>query len=153
MGTLATRRDVWAGILIFMLGCGSCAEGRHLRVGTLTSMGPGYFPVVLGILLGAVGLAIALVGVLSRDPQDGAEHAPPDWRGCIAIVLGMASFVVLGEHFGLAPATFSCVLISALGERTSTLVGSATLALAMTAVAIGLFSMALQINMPILKFG
>jgi len=95
-----------------------------------------------------------LGGLMSRSTAetDTAPLPAPDWRGCGAIVIGVLSFIILGEYFGLGPATFVCVLISALGDRTMTLLGAFVLALAMTAVAAGLFVYLLQVQFPIVRW-
>jgi len=58
-------------------------------------------------------------------------------------------FILFGRYFGLAPATFSCVLIAALGDRDATWRGSIILAAVVTVFGVGLFSYFLQVPMPI----
>lgn len=145
------RRDIWGGILVMVLGIGSIAEGERHTIGSLTEMGSGYFPVVLGGLLSALGLVIAIGGLTTR-PADSGGFTKPDWRGCAAIIGGLALFVLLGAYAGLAPATFACVFVAALGDRKSTYFGAATLALVMTAIAAGVFVYLLQVQFPILRF-
>jgi hypothetical protein len=118
-------------------------------------MEAGYFPVMLGVLLIALGLLIAGMAIRHRSaaPSVAAEtFALPDWRGCSAIVGGVLCFIIIGAYFGLAPGTFLCVFISALGDRTATLRGAFTLAAIMTAIAVGLFAYALQVQFPILDW-
>ena len=156
MRPLRRRRDVWAGLLLLVLGLATVGESRSLDIGTLTRMGPGYFPTVLGAVLALLGLAIALSAApAGRAPLPGAEPAPheevppPDWRGIGAIVLGIVAFLVLGRYAGLVPATFACVLLSAGGDRLMTPGAALVLAAAMTAVAVGLFHYALQVPFPL----
>ncbi len=59
----------------------------------------------------------------------------------------------MGEFFGMVPATFSCVFVSALGDRTSTLKGSALLAAGVTFFGTLLFSYVLQLPFPMFRWG
>ena len=73
----------------------------------------------------------------------------PDWRGGAAILFGVLAFLLVGEHFGLAPAVFCCALISGLGDRTSTVRSALTLAALLTVFCVGLFSYVLQLQFPV----
>jgi hypothetical protein len=150
----ARKRDLWAGALMIAFGVVAIGEGQRLSLGTLTEMGSGYLPFALGILLAFLGVVMAAGAILSRAAEDDGHEAiaRPDWRGCVAIVAGVAAFIGLGEYLGLAPATFACVFISAMGDRTSTLRGACVLALIMTAIAAGLFVYLLQVQFPIVRW-
>ncbi|MEZ5649931.1 MAG: tripartite tricarboxylate transporter TctB family protein [Burkholderiaceae bacterium] len=74
------RRDVVAGAAIVALGSIVVAYARlHYRVGTPAVMGPGFFPVVLGVMLIGVGAAIAVTGWRSNPHAmaDGPDRAAP----------------------------------------------------------------------------
>jgi hypothetical protein len=149
------RRDLLAGGLLILFGAGTIAEGLNHPIGTLRQMGSGFFPVALGVILVVLGLVIAAVAAIpGRAPGRGSEAAfvPPDWRGFFAIVSGIIAFIVLGAYFGLAPAAFGLVFISAMGDRSATLKSALVLALAMTAVATILFWYLLQIQFPLLRW-
>ena len=115
-----SNRDYYAGALMFALGIGAILEGRKYSMGTLSRMGPGYFPVSLGVILALVGAAIAITNRFAEhDTED--KVLPPEWRGWICICLSIIAFVVLGKYGGLVPATFAIVFISALGDRQNTI--------------------------------
>ena len=59
----------------------------------------------------------------------------------------------MGEFFGMAPATFSCVFVSALGDRTATLKSSIILAAIVTVFGCFLFSYVLQLPFPFFRLG
>src|SRR5579883_288993 len=89
-------------------------------------MGPGYMPTMLGILLVALGVAIAgsaLAAPPSADETILPEH--PQWWGWACILAGPMLFILLGTYFGLLPATFACVFVSAMGDRTMTVKAAA----------------------------
>lgn len=149
------RRDYFSGALMVAIGVNATYVGATYPVGTLTRMGPGYFPVCLGVMLTVMGVLIALSArspsVQSYSSAAGLHpvNGKPDWRGWSCIIGGVASFVILSQYAGLAPATFVCVFIGASGDRTSSAKSSAALALGITAFAILLFSYVLQVQIPI----
>jgi len=117
-------------------------------------MEAGYFPAVLGVLLIALGVLIAANAWRSVPPRIPRRERFSSCRigAAFGDRRGVLSFIVFGAFFGLAPATFSCVFISALGDRTSTLRGACTLATIMTVVAIGVFWYVLQVQFPLLHW-
>lgn len=148
------NRDYYGGALMFLLGAGAIYLGLSYEVGTLSHMGPGYFPVAVGAVLAAMGVLIALS---ARVPgaKGGVEKKalPPEWRGWAAIILSNIAFVVLGHYGGLLPATFAVVFIAALGDRQNTLKNALLLALAMTAVCFVAFAWALKVQLPLFTWG
>jgi hypothetical protein len=149
----SSKQDVLGGLLLLLIGAGTVWEARGLSIGHLTEMGAGYFPIVLGCILAFLGVVLLAGGLMSRTgSEDGAKFIKPDWRGCSAIVGGLLAFLIAGWRFGLAPATFSCVLIAAMGDRDTTLKGALMLATAMTVFTVGLFAYGLQIQFPVWRW-
>ena len=144
-----TWRDVYGGILLVLIGIGTILEGASHSMGSLTHMGAGYFPVILGVVLTVIGAAIALISLASgggnTELEPGDHFHLPDVRGFVAIISGIVAFIGLATWWGFAPATFALVFISALGDRESTLKSSAALAAVMTAILVGLFWYALRL--------
>lgn len=152
----ARQRDFYAGALMAAIGGVTILEASTYDIGSLTEMGPGFLPLALGCVLVLCGAVIAATG--GRHPPAGLADAahmtvpPLDWRGGAAIAVGVASFIVLGDQAGLMPATFACVFIAALGDRTTTLRGAAILAGAVTVLGSLLFVTALKIPFPLLRW-
>ncbi len=88
----------------------------------------------------------------ANDDHDASAFGRPDWRGWSCIILGIVAFILLGEPFGLGPATFACVFIAALGDRGATLRGSAILAASATVVAAVVFTWALKFQLPLWRW-
>ncbi len=152
-----SRRDYYAGGLMILIGSGAAVIGTSYKVGSLTQMGPGFFPVCLGVMLAAMGVLIALAasaGAKAGPDIMDAHHAlpsHPDWRGWGCIIGSVAAFIILAEYAGLAPATFFCVFVGASGDNDSNMKSSALLAGGITIFAIALFSFVLHVQIPIVR--
>src|SRR5690606_30116557 len=111
------RKDVLGGALMALLGLFTALEGSSYHIGILARMGPGYFPVALGIILAALGLLIILNADDAGAPSEDEAQASnaPQGRGWACIIAGLLAFIVLGKWGGLMPATFALVFISAMG--------------------------------------
>jgi hypothetical protein len=77
----------------------------------------------------------------------------PDKRGSVCIQLGIQAIQLLGHYGGLLPATFAIVFISALGDRTNTIKQAVLLSIAMSAIAVVVFWWALQLQLPLFRWG
>lgn len=146
------QRDLYAGVLLAVIGAGAALQGSAYRLGTLMNTGPGLMPCILGIVLTVVGLAVCANAVMGGAVQDEPVSRKPQWRGLCTIIAGPLLFIVLGRIAGLIPATFACVFVSALGDRSATWRGSFALALGMTVFGVLLFSVILRISMPLLRW-
>ena len=141
---------------MILLGLGVALKGSSYRAGTLMHMGPGFMPTALGIILVLIGIAI---GATALAPVQGDDHDQsilpehPQWWAWFCILLSPIAFIVFGRFFGMAPATFACVFVAALGDRNSTWLGMVVLATVVTIFGCGLFSYFLQVPMPIFTWG
>jgi putative Ca2+/H+ antiporter (TMEM165/GDT1 family) len=141
---------------MILLGLGVALKGSSYRAGTLMHMGPGFMPTALGILLVLLGIAI---GATALAPSQGDEHdqsilpEQPQWWAWSCILLSPVSFIVFGHYFGMAPGTFACVFIAALGDRSSTWLSMVVLSTVVTIFGVGLFSYFLQVPMPVFTWG
>ena len=141
---------------MILLGLGIALKGASYRAGTLMHMGPGFMPTALGIILVLVGIAI---GAAALSPSAGGEHEEsilpesPQWWAWSCILLSPVLFIVFGRYFGMAPGTFACVFIAALGDRTATWLSTFVLSTVVTIFGVSLFSYFLQVPMPIFTWG
>jgi len=150
------RRDFCAGGLMILFGLIAAVNGPNYRIGTLMHMGPGFMPTALGVVLILLGVAIAGTASVGADDGEGSdgnllpEH--PQWLAWLCILAGPFLFIMFGSVGGMAPATFACVFVSALGDREATWKSSLVLALGMTIFGVILFHYLLQIPMPVLEW-
>ena len=146
------NKDHYGGGLMVLLGLAIAGQGLTYKVGTLSRMGPGFFPLVLGVILALIGVAI-LVGAKDATPKLAQKPLPPEWRGWILICLSLVAFIVLGIYGGLLPATFSVVFISAMGDRKHTVKSATVLALSLTVLCVVVFWWLLDMQFPLLRWG
>ena len=120
-------------------------------------MGPGFMPTALGVLLVLLGMAIAAGALVPAEA--GSEETQsilpenPQWWAWFCILMSPVLFVVFGRYFGMAPGTFACVFIAALGDRTATWKSTIILSTVVTVFGVALFSYFLQVPMPIFTWG
>jgi hypothetical protein len=124
--------EVTAAGAIVAFGLVALWLGSSYSIGTLGQMGPGYFPVILGGFTVLVGLA-TVVHVRRSDAP-----APNVAVGPAALVLGgLLAWALTAERFGLVPATFAVVILSAFAKppvRLVPLLGMAVIASALCVV-------------------
>lgn len=147
---LEDRKDFLGGLLILLCGLLTGLQASAYAIGSLRRMGPGFFPLALGVILAVTG---ALLMLNARAPAPVVERLAPEWRGWLCICAGIAAFVVLGQWGGLIPATFAVVFVSALGDRGNTVAGAAVLGVVMTAACVLVFWWLLQVPFPLVRWG
>ena len=133
---LKNPKDFWSGVMFGAIGFAFAliVQVQEYPMGTAARMGPGYFPFVLGIILGLMGIAIIVESLAtSGDPVSKLAWRPLLW------VLG--AFVVFGltaKLLGLVIAIVLLVMISSYGGHEfrwkEALISSAILAAGSVAV-------------------
>lgn len=154
--TIERQRDYYAGGVMILVGVFAAYVATTYELGSLADMGPGFFPLVLSVLIAGLGVAIA-AGARRAEPQ--AAHGPmahahrtgADLRGWIAIFAAVVVFIVLANYAGMAPATFGCVFVAAMGDRRNGWKTSVILAAGVTVFAVLVLALGLRVQMPILK--
>jgi len=146
------KRDYYAGGLMLLLGVGAAVTGSGYKFGSLARMGPGFMPVMLGVLLAFLGILIAGTALASSEPDD-RKFLPdnPQWFGWLCILAGPILFIILGHYAGMIPAVFACVFVCALGDKTATYKSSLILAGGVTVFGVLLFHYLLNIPFPLLR--
>jgi hypothetical protein len=141
--------DLVAGTVVVLIGTFTLAEALNYRAGAALKMGPGYFPQGLAALMIAAGIGIVLVEGRRRAEDEAPAIA---WRSLLAVMAAMLAFALMIERLGLAPATFAAVFISALAQRDARLWVSLAAAVAIAALTVLIFPIALGILVPIVKW-
>jgi hypothetical protein len=117
-------------------------------MGSLRRMGPGFFPAVLGWLVAGFGAVLLMPALLRR-----GELPVPAMRPLGTIIAGGLAFAFLIEPFGLIPATLTMVGIVAFAEARVWLLRTVVLAIALSVMAVAVFSVGLGIPIPAFRWG
>lgn len=105
--------DFLAGVIFVAVGVAALVIGRGYRLGTLLSMGPGYFPRIIGILFTAFGLVVAIVALR----VDGEKLDPWRVRPIVLITAAIVAFGFCLERYGLVVASMVLLVVACFADR------------------------------------
>src|SRR5690606_35848452 len=117
----------------------------QLGLGTMLRMGPGYFPLVLGILMAGLGVAIMVRSLWTTDEP----ITPPSWRAVVTITATPIIFAVTLRGLGMIgaialTATAASLATTSVGWRKRIVIVAG-----LTAGAVILFVYLLGLNLPL----
>ncbi|HEY4172342.1 MAG TPA: tripartite tricarboxylate transporter TctB family protein [Rhodopila sp.] len=130
-----------AGLLFLSVGLGAIGIASGYRVGSALHMGPGYFPVVVGVLLVLVGAASVVQG-LSVTVAGGERVA---LRPVLVIGAAVAVFALAIDRIGLVPTVFVAALLACMAGPKPAIVESCVIAAVLAAMAAGIFYYGLKL--------
>lgn len=153
------NRDVVAGsaLLAFGLVFGLYAV-TQLRLGSFAQMGPGMFPLLVGVTIAGFGAVILLGAWLAaRRPAAPVDDAAPedapeaaDWRTLALVVLSIVVFALVIRRLGMAPAIFGLVMVASFSSDDLSPLKALMLAAALTALGWLVFVLALGLPLKLL---
>lgn len=137
--------DLLGGLTLAALGAAAAVWALvHYDLGSLRQMGPGFFPAVLGAVLLALGLIVALPALRRAAPQPRIEV------GVVVAVLAAILIFGLGLFYlGLAGATAAAVLVATLPAPRPGWRWRVALAIAVAVLTVLVFSIGLQMTLPL----
>lgn len=91
---LKNPQDFYSGLLFSIIGGAFAWGATGYEVGSAAQMGPGYFPLMLGLLLVALGVAITAKAFAGSQAQ-ASRIGPWAWRPLVCILLANVLFGVL----------------------------------------------------------
>lgn len=141
------KTDFTAGLLFVLFGLGFGISALGLEMGTTLRMGPGYFPMVLAVLLTGLGVAIVVSSFRSVGEAVGAYA----WRGMVFILGAPIFFGLTVRGLGFVPSIFATTLIAALAGLKLKPLYAIGLAVTVTVFCTLVFSVAL--GLPFRRFG
>ena len=140
------RKDVWAGLLLIVIGTTALVIARNYPFGSALRMGPGYLPMVLGGMLILFGLAILGSGLAGGEKVAGA-WAP---RALIVLPLSLVLFGLLVDRAGFVPAMLVLIFGSATATREFRFIEVLLFSVGLTALAVAVFVWALGLPYPLI---
>lgn len=137
------NRDTLVGCLLALLGAFIATYAFLLYpMGDIARMGPGMFPVMMGVILFLIAVAIIVVSLVQA-----SEPVAINVRSASVILLGLAVFAILVDPFGVVPAMMALLLISSVAVPGRRPVGTVLFSLVVTACVVFIFSFLLSINL------
>lgn len=120
---IKSQKDFCAGLMFSAIGGAFAVGATTYNVGIGARMGPGYFPLMLGIVLALLGV-IVIFGSLVRQVTDGDKIGRWAWRPLFFVIGANLAFgVLLGglpsiglPAMGLIAAIYALTIISSLAD-------------------------------------
>lgn len=125
MRFIKSEKDFYSGLMFTVVGGAFAIGATSYNIGTGARMGPGYFPLVLGIILAILGGMIMFKGVVTRT-ETGDKLGSMAWRPLVYIIGANVLFgILLGglpkiglPAMGLIPAIYGLTILASLaGEK------------------------------------
>jgi len=92
--SIKSQKDFFSGVVFMAVGGAFAWGATTYSVGTGARMGPGYFPLMLGVLLALIGAVIAFTAMVI-ETEDGDKIGKWIWRPVGYIVAANLAFGVL----------------------------------------------------------
>ena len=125
---IKSQKDFWSGLLFMATGGAFAWGATNYTIGEGARMGPGYFPLMLGILLAIIGLFIIFEAMVV-ETEDGEPIGKWAWKPLFFIIGSNVIFGVLLAGvpklgipaMGLIVAIYALVFVASLaGEEHNT---------------------------------
>ena len=146
MPGLLNSKDFWGGLTLIAIGVAALVIARDYPFGTTLRMGPGYFPIVLGVLLTLFGLVISARGLYRSEPVEGGWSL----RALVLVPLSLVLFGVLMDHAGFIPALAVLIFGSAAAGTEFKPVEVALLTLVLVVFSVAVFIWGLGLPYPLI---
>ncbi len=120
---IKSQKDFFSGLMFSCVGLAFAVGSQNYKLGTAARMGPGYFPLMLGIVLALLGAAIALKSMVVAT-ADGDKVGKWAWRPLFYVIAANLAFgVLLGglpsiglQPMGMVAAIYALTLIASLAD-------------------------------------
>lgn len=118
---IKSQKDFFSGLMFLVVGIAFAWGATTYNIGEGARMGPGYFPLVLGILLAAIG-AFTVFESLVVETEDGEPVGSMAWKPLAFIIGSNVIFgILLGgiprigfPSFGLIAGIYALTFVAAL---------------------------------------
>ena len=91
---IKSQKDFWAGLMFMAVGIAFGWGATNYSIGEGSRMGPGYFPLVLGVLLAAIGLFVVFEAMVV-ETEDGEKIGKWAWKPLFYIIFSNVIFGIL----------------------------------------------------------
>jgi hypothetical protein len=117
---IKSQKDFYSGLMFMAVGIAFGWGATNYNIGSGARMGPGYFPLLLGVLLAGLG-AFIIFESLVVETEDGEKVGAWAWKPLFFVIAGNVLFgILLGglpsiglPALGLIVAIFGLVFVAA----------------------------------------
>ncbi len=153
---IKSQKDFFSGLMFALVGGGFAWGATNYTVGTGARMGPGYFPLLLGIFLAVLGGFIMFYSLVEH-AEDGDKVGKFAWKPiCYVLGANVAFGILLGglpsiglPAMGLIMAIFALVIIASKAGDTFVLKEVLLLATILSVGSYLAFIVLLKLQMPV----
>jgi hypothetical protein len=97
---IKSQRDFFSGLMFIAVGIGFAIGATNYAMGSSARPGPGYFPLILSVLLAILG-CIVLFKSLTIETESGDPIGAIAWRPLVVTTLAIAVFGLLLPRLGM----------------------------------------------------
>ncbi|MEV0828559.1 tripartite tricarboxylate transporter TctB family protein [Nonomuraea rubra] len=138
--------DVLAGGVFVLIGGAFAAGSLGYELGTPLRMGPGAFPLLVGAVVAALGLAIVVKGLVAGEV---VAFGPVPWRAVAVVVLALLFFGFTVRGLGFVPTSAVTALLTTLASTRVRPLMALAVAAGLTVAATLIFVVGLQLRIPL----
>jgi Tripartite tricarboxylate transporter TctB family len=138
--------DILAGGIFVLIGGAFVVGSLSYELGTPLRMGPGYFPLLVGAVVAALGLAIVLKGLVAGEV---ISFGSIPWRAVVAIVLALLFFGFTVRRLGFVPTSAVTALVTTLASSRVRPLIAVAVAAGLTVASTLIFVVGLQLRIPL----
>ncbi|MEU7908462.1 tripartite tricarboxylate transporter TctB family protein [Actinoplanes sp. NPDC049118] len=142
--------DVLAGSIFVLIGGAFVVGSLGYELGTPLRMGPGYFPLLVGASVAALGLAIVVKGLVAGEV---ISFGPVPWRAVTAITLAILFFGFAVRRLGFVPTSAVTALLATMASPRVRPLTAVAVATGLTVAATLIFVVGLQLRIPLFGNG
>jgi len=121
---IKSQKDFFAGLVYMGVGIGFAVGATNYTIGDGARMGPGYFPMMLGIVLAIIGAVVAFKALVVETP-DGDPIGKWAWKPLAFIIAANFLFgILLGgvpslgiPAMGMIAAIYVLTIVSAMAGK------------------------------------
>jgi hypothetical protein len=139
-------KDLLSGLIFIALGLAFGIAASGYQIGTALRMGPGYFPIILAVVLVALGISIVVQSFASGPDEVAIGDVP--WFGMILVTASLFFFGLTVRGLGLAPSLFVSVALTAFASKRTGPLGAIVISAGLTAMCMVIFIWALGLPLP-----
>lgn len=139
-------KDILAGALFIALGLAFAVGALAYEIGDPLRMGPGYMPLVLGLILTGLGVGIVIKAFVAGE---GGEIGRVEWRAIVLIVAALIFFGLTVRGLGVAASLLGTTLLASLARARTSLMEAVLVAVGLTVLSVVLFIFVLQLRLPL----